>query len=59
MASPASFSGMNPIVDPVFPRKRNKEMKIQPIAPKSKLTKAQKYRGIKQTKEVDTVYKTY
>jgi hypothetical protein len=59
MASPASKFG-NPIPDPVNPGKPN--MKIQPIfpKPKPKLSKmAQKYRGIKQTKEVNPVYNTY
>jgi hypothetical protein len=56
MASPAS--GMNRgIPGPKNPGKP--DMFIQPIAPKPKLTKAQKYRGIKQTKEVDRIYKTY
>jgi len=59
MASPASGPGMRPIVDPMLSGKKGKQMKIQPIAPKPKLTKAQKYRGIKQTKEVNPVYNTY
>lgn len=57
MASPASGGFGRAIPDPINPGKPN--MKIQPIMPKPKLTKAQKYRGIKQTKEVNTVYNTY
>jgi hypothetical protein len=47
---------------PDRPSKKKPGMKIQPIAPKPKpkLSKmAQKYRGIKQTKEVNPVYNTY
>jgi hypothetical protein len=56
MASPASRPGMG-IPGPKNPGKP--DMFIQPIVPKPKLTKAQKYRNIKQTKEVNPIYKTY
>ncbi len=62
MASPASFNrGKSIPLMPGNPGSGGPEYKIQPVMPnkKPKLTKAAKYRGIKETKEVNKIYNTY